>query len=217
MNMRIATYGIGGLAALAGFASGTGWLVIAGVAIIAVAIMVDLWLRGNKAETSLSRSGGSASATARIVVDTQHSKRKSDHVIRTKQFSVPGFNKIWLDDVKVAGVTQAEYAETTNSFILNGNDDNRAIILERDPDNKYDPNAIKVIGKWKVGGQERTGQLSWIEADVAAEMVATDPELNFAAVARTLFAPRPGYSAGIRLRILCKYGVERSSRYRERE
>jgi hypothetical protein len=67
----------------------------------------------------------------------------------------------------VAGVT---YEDRMNTFILIGDAPDFKLYLERDPDNSYDPNAIKVMGIGTVQGQFISGQLGFLDKDTAKEL-----------------------------------------------
>ena len=66
----------------------------------------------------------------------------------------------------------------------------REVILERDPANKIDPNAIKVIGRWSDStGLPHEAQLGWVPAKVAAQI---DLDVPIRATVEAMFRPRLG-------------------------
>ncbi len=48
--------------------------------------------------------------------------------------------------------------------------ENHSIILEREPENDYDANAIKVIAKWVEGNTGRTEMVGYVRKDIAAKI-----------------------------------------------
>ncbi|MGO9019193.1 MAG: HIRAN domain-containing protein [Syntrophobacteraceae bacterium] len=106
-----------------------------------------------------------------------------------------------VKDVSVAGISQANVRTNVLSFIAGTE---RSLALVRDPQNKFDKNAIKVIGNWKTkSGGTNSGQLGWVPREIAEE-IAEDKDLANAHLyptLRTIFLPSAGKSAGLRFDI----------------
>jgi hypothetical protein len=97
------------------------------------------------------------------------------HVVRIR-FKLPVTGKqvgLFARDVPVAGISFPEALENAKAFIA-GCD--RSLLLERDPGNRHDPNAIRVIGRWRgASGSEHAMQIGWLPREVAA-MIASQAE-----------------------------------------
>jgi hypothetical protein len=109
-----------------------------------------------------------------------------------------------LDHVAVAGISRNETAAA--AFVASPR---RIVVLEREPGNKYDPNAVSVFGMWEGrDGYATGGPLGYLPREVAAELAALEkdprPEargLFLHAKAAALYKPRPeeGKGPGVRL------------------
>jgi hypothetical protein len=74
--------------------------------------------------------------------------------------------------------------------------------LERDPENEYDSNAIKVISHWQDStGTWHQGRIGWVPRNVAAKIAARAPERQLYAAIELLIPPRAFKSPGIRMDI----------------
>lgn len=115
-------------------------------------------------------------------------------VIRIEQPRPKGLPKKVANFIDVAGISRQQ--ENAKAFIK-GLD--RALELERDPRNKYDKNAIKVIGVWyDSGGNEYREQLGWVPANVAKDIPSN---IAIGATIESMYKPRPGMNAGLRIDI----------------
>ncbi len=65
----------------------------------------------------------------------------------------------------VAGLYQ--YEKSALKFI---NGENHSIILEREPENKYDANAIKVIAEWVEGSKNKSEIVGYVPKDISAKI-----------------------------------------------
>jgi hypothetical protein len=98
-----------------------------------------------------------------------------EHVVRIR-FKLPVTGKhisLLFRDVPVAGISFHDALENATAFI-SGSD--RTFLLERDPGNRHDPNAIRVIGRWRdAAGTKNQMQIGWVPKDIAAR-IATQAE-----------------------------------------
>lgn len=85
--------------------------------------------------------------------------------------------KQFPESIPVAGVTHR--ADTLRAMI-DGTD--RRVELLRDPENRRDPTAIKVLGHWRAGdGGEHFDQLGWIPAELAHAIARRFPHATLGA------------------------------------
>jgi len=172
---------------------------------------------GNISELISSRSDSAASHPNRvqfaipIVEDSSHVapgdefrlENDPEDVIRIRRKRPPQatFPTILIKDVPVAGVSQPEARKNVMMFIA-GKDRSRALV--RDRGNRFDKNAIKVIGKWEDRGRGAgSAQLGWIPREIAKE-IAQDKKLaglDLYASLRAIFLPSPGKAPGLRFDI----------------
>lgn len=123
-----------------------------------------------------------------------------DHIIRIRNPWPGGLQKV-NDYVKVSGVSR--YQKKVHRFIRG---DNRRVELEREPDNEYDENAIRVIGMWEENGADRRAHIGYVERKTAQRIAENYPEAEMTAFLYTIFKPRPGRSAGLRLDVFVPDG-----------
>jgi hypothetical protein len=107
-------------------------------------------------------------------------------------------------DVPVAGISFPDALENSTAFIA-GCD--RFLLLERDPGNRHDPNAIRVIGRWHgASGSEHQMQIGWVPREVAARIAFEAEVPPFTACSRRCSnlskeeTPESGLGFG------CRYG-----------
>ena len=130
-------------------------------------------------------------------------EKDAEDVIRIRRKRPPQATlpTILIKDVPVAGVSRPEAVKNVIAFIA-GKD--RSLALVRDRANRFDKNAIKVIGKWKDrGAGSGSAQLGWVPRATARE-IAQDKELEGSelyASLRTIFLPSSGKSPGLRFDI----------------
>lgn len=120
------------------------------------------------------------------------------HVIRVNQYPSPGLRRKLADFIPVAGITQPDALANALSFIRG---ERRAIVLERQPDNPVDPNAVAVFATWLSGGNEVSGRLGFLPAEVAATIAAAGARSPIGATLKVMYDAEPGRSPGIRLDI----------------
>ena len=118
------------------------------------------------------------------------------YIIRTNQRPPKKRNKKFKGDVAVAGVSKR--TEQVERFI---NGDEREVTLVRDPHNKYDSNAVKVIGSWTdTEDQRHRKQLGWLPAEVAKELAdEEEDDIPIGATLETMFKPRLWKYPGLRI------------------
>jgi hypothetical protein len=124
-----------------------------------------------------------------------------EHVIRIR-FNLPVSGKpirLFARDVPVAGISFPEVLENAKAFIA-GCD--RSLLLERDPGNRHDPNAIRVIGRWHgAAGSMCEMQIGWVPRDIAARIADRAECAPIYGTLTTLFKPDEGRNPGIRFGI----------------
>mgnify|MGYP000940617809 CR=1 FL=1 len=107
--------------------------------------------------------------------------------------------RLFARNVPVAGVSFGEALGNTTAFI-SGRD--RSLILERDPGNQFDPNAIRVIARWRgATGSEHQAQIGWVPRAVAARVAHRARGIPLCGALKTLFRPDKGKNPGIRFEI----------------
>ncbi|MCK9326101.1 MAG: HIRAN domain-containing protein [Bacteroidales bacterium] len=106
------------------------------------------------------------------------------------------FTNLVAKDVAVAGIS---YRQNTALKLIEGS--GRKIVLEKEPDNEYDKNAIKVLGKWVEGDKYKTEQVGYVPKEVAAEIAKKYPDNKLEGCLRVIFKPTKENSAGIRFDI----------------
>lgn len=133
---------------------------------------------------------------------TQDYRRSDDepHVIRIDQRSAQGFPKKCSDFVAVAGISKSPQRDYATSFIY-GSD--REVYLEREPDNPYDPYAVRVMGKWLTDAGWQNGRLGYLPAGVASELVEGDPDFRYVVTLETMYEPRWEKGPGLRISVWC--------------
>ena len=123
------------------------------------------------------------------------------HVVRIRFKSPVTGKKVGLfsRDVPVAGISFPDALENATAFIA-GCD--RSLLLERDPGNRHDPNAIRVIGRWRgASGSEHQMQIGWVPKDIAARISSEVESAPIYGVLTALFKPDEGRNPGIRFGI----------------
>ena len=103
----------------------------------------------------------------------------------------------WL--TAVAGISFPDALESATAFIA-GRD--RSLLLERDPGNRHDPNAIRVITRWlDTTRSEHAMQIGWVPREVGARIAFEAEGASIYGVLTTLFKPDEGRNPGIRFGI----------------
>ena len=134
-----------------------------------------------------------------LLIKTDRSLRRPGdpyYVVRFHEADPEGFSRRG-QDVAVVDFSHSGREAAIKSFVQGRS---RRLELERDPDNKDDPNAIKVIGIWKTHlGRPRRGQLGWVPEELAEWLMAETFDGPFVATLTALFKPRRGKPPGIRM------------------
>ncbi len=123
------------------------------------------------------------------------------HIVRLRfKLQVTGKSiRLIARDVPVAGMTFNEALVNTTSFISGRG---RSLVLEWNPQNEHDPNAIRVIGRWRSAtGRENEMQIGWVPRNTAARIARQARGLPIYGALKTLFKPAKGRNPGIRLGI----------------
>ncbi len=110
-------------------------------------------------------------------------------------------NKVgpYRDGIPVAGVSK-EPAKQHFIALIKG--ERQSIELLRDPSNKYDQDAVRVIGHWyDAKGSHYQGQIGWVPANIAKEIADCYPTGPIGGRIMVMYLPRPGKDAGIRIDI----------------
>lgn len=100
--------------------------------------------------------------------------------------------------ISVAGVTHAN-AERT--FLKIGTYSDFTIYLKREPRNRYDKNAIKVMASATIGWRKHSFQLGYVPAEFAAT-IANERDLD--ARPYSVHLPTKGREFGIQIRVLVR-------------
>lgn len=124
-----------------------------------------------------------------------------ENIVRIR-FKLPVSGKgirLLARNVPVAGVSFHEARVNAGAF-LSGR--GRSLLLERDPGNQYDPNAIKVIGRWRgAKGSENEGQIGWVPKEIAAKIARQAKDVPIYGAIKMLFKPEKGKHPGIRFEV----------------
>lgn len=122
--------------------------------------------------------------------------RKSDdeeNVVRIIQRQPEGTPKKVAEFVPIAGITRQK-----NDALKLITSKNFSMRLEKDPDNPYDKNAIKVFGDCEIGEEEMSLFLGYIPRDEAKKLVKYN---KLKATVRVIYLPTHSKSIGFRLDI----------------
>ncbi len=124
-----------------------------------------------------------------------------EYVVRIR-FKSPVTGKqirLFACDVPVTGISFHDVLENAAAFIAGRN---RSLVIERDPGNRHDPNAIRVIGRWRdAAGSEQERQIGWVPKDIAARIASQAAGAPIYGALQTLFRPDEGRNPGIRFGI----------------
>jgi len=103
--------------------------------------------------------------------------------------------------VPVAGISHGKRPANARAFIEG---EEREILLQRDPANKYDKNAIRVIGRWRDrNGRVVEGELGWVPKEHALFIAQSyPPEVPLGGIVMMMFRPTfRKKNAGLRIGI----------------
>jgi hypothetical protein len=87
-------------------------------------------------------------------------------------------------DVAVAGISHR--ADVGCEFVFGSN---LRLVLEREPTNPVDSNAIRVIGVWQHRGIEKRELIGYVPRDTAARIASRYPHTDIRAVPIVVFQP----------------------------
>ncbi len=119
------------------------------------------------------------------------------HMIRLFQNSSGG--RTYTRDVEVFGISRDD-ARVNAEALIRGTD--RHLTLERNPNNPYDKNEIKIIGYWRdKDGTERSGQIGWVPKETARDVAKEHPDVPLDATIWKMFTPGEKRSPGMRIDI----------------
>ena len=105
----------------------------------------------------------------------------------------------------VVGVT---HGDRKDYFLIMADQEDFKIFLERERQNKFDPNAIKVMGFATVNGQPMTKQLGYLSKETAKSL---KNEVDLDARPRIVYLPYEDKKYGLKIQVLV-----RSARYKKK-
>jgi len=122
------------------------------------------------------------------------------HVLRFTHGPPEGIDVRLEEFIEVAGISRPEARDSAEAFLKG---DELRLELARDPDNPFDPNAIKVIGVWldPISRVSRRAQIGWVPAAIAKRIAGRPAGGPIAATLRMGFLPHEGNSPGVRFDI----------------
>ncbi len=120
------------------------------------------------------------------------------NVTRIKQNPPNKLGKKIFENISVAGVSDELSAENANNLISGKN---RRIELEKEPNNPYDQNAIKVIGYWEDVTGRTSGQIGYLPKEVASEIASKYQDSDIGASIHIMYSPTKQKSPGFRINI----------------
>jgi len=123
------------------------------------------------------------------------------HEARLRQKRPDGFTTKLGYYEYVAGFARPEYRRQSEAF-MRGAD--WRLELVRDPGNRYDPNAVKVMGVWRDRhtGETLRAQIGWIPRERAAKIAGrAAPDAPLAATIDRIFQPTGESWLGLRISI----------------
>ena len=104
--------------------------------------------------------------------------------------------KKYADYISVAGIT---HENRINDFLLLGNKPDFSIRLEKEPGNRYDKNAVMVIGSATINGIYTERQLGYLPKDTAKSL---KNETIFDARPDMVWFPNDDRSFGLKITVL---------------
>ena len=104
-------------------------------------------------------------------------------------------------EVPVSGISHAPARRHAEAFIRGSR---RQVVLERDPTNPFDQDAVKVVGLWLDEDEtKQTGQIGWLPRELAKRIASgLPPNTPLAAELELMFAPTADTGPGVRLTVL---------------
>jgi hypothetical protein len=123
------------------------------------------------------------------------SSNYDDNIIDFYTKKPKGYTKV-CDFIKVAGVS---YRINNVIDFINGSD--RSIILEKELDNKYGKNAIKVIGVYQRDGKQLNTHIGYVPHENSVKIFGYN---DLVAQIKRIFKPYKDKSPGLRIHIFAK-------------
>ena len=121
-----------------------------------------------------------------------------ESVFRINQNPPKGLPTKIKEFVPVAGIGQEETRRNAESFITGKE---RKIELTKDPDNRFDKNAILVIGHFRQGSEQRSVKLGYLPTEIAEEIARKFPDAPIGATIKIMYAPSGRKGPGLRIDI----------------
>ena len=106
--------------------------------------------------------------------------------------------KLFSAEEDVRGVTRDNRQD---DFLIMGDQEDFKIFLERERQNKFDPNAIKVMGFATVNGQPMVKQLGYVSKETAKSL---KDEIDLDARPRIVYLPYEERNYGLRIQVLVR-------------
>lgn len=94
-------------------------------------------------------------------------------------------------DIAVNGISK--YQSNVLDF-LNGSN-HRGIRIEREPNNPYDKNALKVIGIW----EDKETLFGYVPKEYAGKVVRLYPQVEIRGILNRIYLPSAGYNLGMKI------------------
>ena len=124
--------------------------------------------------------------------------------IKLSQPAPSGLPKKFDEYVKVMGTSINPAKKHAKAFAL-GN--NQSLVLEKDPLNEYDKNAIRIIGLWVDHSGSHREQIGWVPKEISMEIARMIPGEPIGATVKSIFLPKDDKNAGFRIDIWCRRGL----------
>ena len=120
------------------------------------------------------------------------------NVVQFNEYAPTGFDFCLAWEAPVAGISFNESA--AESFVRGTS---QHLELLREPGNRFDKNAIAVLGSWidSSGEVRHRVMLGHLPREVAAAVAARGPDVKIAAALRIMFEPMDGKGAGLRVNV----------------
>lgn len=119
------------------------------------------------------------------------------------------WSKDWKNYSNEEDVVGVAHEDRERKFLIIADQKDFSTYLERDPKNRHDPNAVKVMGKATVNGSMMIEQLGFLSRETAYEL---KDEEELACRPSSVYLPYQGSSFGLKLRVLV-----RSQAYKKRK
>ena len=111
------------------------------------------------------------------------------------------WDKDWKSAISEEEVVGVSYDNRAQKFVILGDQEDFQIFLEREPENPQDPNAIKVMGRATINGENVVEQLGYLSKETALYL---KDEKEIDARPYSVYLPYEGRLFGLRIRILVR-------------